>query len=65
MANTEILIRLIIAASLGSLIGFERERLLWAADIRTHMLALQLPFIDFSESMGNHDWKIVGADSVD
>src|SRR3984885_1529538 len=38
MANTETLIRLIIAASLGSLIGFERERLLWAAGIRTHML---------------------------
>jgi hypothetical protein len=28
-------------------------------------LALQLRFIDFSESMGNHDSKIVGADSVD
>ena len=26
------------AAGLGSLIGFERERLLWAAGIRTHML---------------------------
>jgi putative Mg2+ transporter-C (MgtC) family protein len=32
------LIRLISAAALGSLIGFERERLLWAAGIRTHML---------------------------
>jgi putative Mg2+ transporter-C (MgtC) family protein len=32
------LIRLITAAALGSLIGFERERLLWAAGIRTHML---------------------------
>jgi hypothetical protein len=29
------------------------------------LLALQLPFIDFSESMSNHDSKIVGADSVD
>jgi hypothetical protein len=28
-------------------------------------LALQLPFMDFSESMGNHDSKMVGADSVD
>ncbi len=26
------------AATLGSLVGFERERLLWAAGIRTHML---------------------------
>ena len=28
-------------------------------------LALQLPFMEFSESMGNHDSKVVGADSVD
>ena len=28
-------------------------------------LALQLPFMEISESMGNHDSKIVGADSVD
>ncbi len=34
----EVLERLLIAAALGSLIGFERERLLWAAGIRTHML---------------------------
>src|ERR1700693_4477073 len=38
MPDTEMLIRLIAAAALGSLIGFERERLLWAAGIRTHML---------------------------
>jgi hypothetical protein len=28
-------------------------------------LALQLPFVRFSESMGNHDSNIVDADSVD
>jgi hypothetical protein len=28
-------------------------------------LALQLLFMGFSESMGNHDLKIVGADNVD
>jgi hypothetical protein len=28
-------------------------------------LALQLPFLRISESMGNHDSKIVDADSVD
>jgi hypothetical protein len=28
-------------------------------------LALQLPFSEISESMGNHDSKIVGAGSVD
>ena len=38
MPNSEMLIRLLAAAALGSLIGFERERLLWAAGIRTHML---------------------------
>jgi putative Mg2+ transporter-C (MgtC) family protein len=38
MSDSEILIRLLTAAALGSLIGFERERLLWAAGIRTHML---------------------------
>lgn len=38
MPDIEMLIRLLGAAFLGSLIGFERERLLWAAGIRTHML---------------------------
>jgi putative Mg2+ transporter-C (MgtC) family protein len=31
-------LRLLVAAVLGSLVGFERERLLWAAGIRTDML---------------------------
>jgi hypothetical protein len=31
----------------------------------TSVLALQLPFLTISESMGNHDSKIVDADSVD
>jgi len=30
--------RLVLAAALGSAIGFERERLNWAAGLRTHML---------------------------
>ena len=30
--------RLLMAAGLGSVIGFERERLSWAAGLRTHML---------------------------
>src|SRR6201991_439445 len=38
MSNLERLLRLLTAAILGSMIGFERERLLWAAGIRTHML---------------------------
>ena len=32
------LTRLHLAAFLGSVVGFERERLLWAAGIRTHMV---------------------------
>jgi putative Mg2+ transporter-C (MgtC) family protein len=38
LSNWETVERLLAAAALGSLIGFERERLLWAAGIRTHML---------------------------
>lgn len=38
LPNIEILLRLLCAAALGSIIGFERERLLWTAGIRTHML---------------------------
>lgn len=38
IAQQEIVVRLLAAALLGSLIGFERERLLWSAGIRTHML---------------------------
>jgi putative Mg2+ transporter-C (MgtC) family protein len=38
VSEYEITLRLIAAAALGSLIGLERERLLWAAGIRTHML---------------------------
>jgi hypothetical protein len=45
---------------------------IWAAIIQGHRapvgevgLALQLPFLRVSESMGNHDSKIVDADGVD
>jgi putative Mg2+ transporter-C (MgtC) family protein len=38
ISDLDIAGRLAVAALLGSLIGFERERLLWAAGIRTHML---------------------------
>ncbi len=34
----EMVVRLVIAALLGGLIGFERERQSWAAGLRTHML---------------------------
>ena len=38
LSDLEIVGRLTAAAVLGSFIGFERERLLWAAGLRTHML---------------------------
>ncbi|MFA7565545.1 MAG: MgtC/SapB family protein [Alkalispirochaeta sp.] len=34
----EIIFRLVLAAVLGSIVGLERERLDWAAGLRTHML---------------------------
>lgn len=34
----ELILRLLIAAILGSIIGIDRERLAWAAGLRTHML---------------------------
>ncbi|WP_342152151.1 MgtC/SapB family protein [Methylorubrum sp. SB2] len=38
LGNTEMVARLLLAGAMGSVIGFERERLLWAAGLRTHML---------------------------
>jgi putative Mg2+ transporter-C (MgtC) family protein len=38
LSNWELISRLVMAAVLGSVIGFERERLSWAAGLRTHML---------------------------
>jgi putative Mg2+ transporter-C (MgtC) family protein len=38
LPDTQLVLRLMLAAVLGSVIGFERERLLWAAGLRTHML---------------------------
>jgi len=38
LSNFDMVGRLLVAALLGSVIGFERERLVWAAGMRTHML---------------------------
>lgn len=38
LATSEIAIRLLLAAALGGVIGFDRERHTWAAGLRTHML---------------------------
>jgi putative Mg2+ transporter-C (MgtC) family protein len=36
--DAQLVLRLLIAAVLGSVIGADRERLVWAAGLRTHML---------------------------
>ncbi|HEX4111766.1 MAG TPA: MgtC/SapB family protein [Stellaceae bacterium] len=38
LSDWQLVVRLLIAAALGSLIGAERERLTWAPGLRTHML---------------------------
>ena len=38
LTQWELIVRLLLAAALGSLVGWERERLQWAAGLRTHML---------------------------
>ncbi len=38
LSDSELVLRLSIGALLGSLVGLERERLNWAAGLRTHML---------------------------
>jgi len=57
----EIILRLVVAAFLGSLIGLERERLGWAAGLRTHMLVcvgaclmMIVSAYGFSTTLGAH-----------
>jgi putative Mg2+ transporter-C (MgtC) family protein len=38
LSDVSLTLRLLLAALLGGVIGFERERLQWAAGLRTHML---------------------------
>jgi putative Mg2+ transporter-C (MgtC) family protein len=38
IGNIELLSRLVLAALPGSVVGFERERLNWAAGLHTHIL---------------------------
>ena len=38
LTTEQIMFRLVLAAALGSVVGLERERLDWAAGLRTHML---------------------------
>ncbi|TNC12879.1 MgtC/SapB family protein [Methylobacterium terricola] len=59
LSNIEIIARLALAALLGSVVGLERERLLWAAGLRTHMLVcvgacliMIVSAFGFSDAMG-------------
>jgi len=70
LTDWEMCIRLLLAALLGSLIGLERERLLWAAGLRTHMHRVQVHVIKLiapsqtlslkkvNEVMGNRAGKV-------
>jgi len=62
IGNFEILARLMLAAVLSGLIGVERERLLWAAGLRTHMLVgvgacliVIVSAFGFSDVLGAHN----------
>ena len=62
IGNIELLERLLMAAILGSVIGFERERLNWAAGLRTHMLVcvgasliMLVSIFGFSDVLGQKD----------
>ena len=61
ISSTETLVRLLAAALAGSVIGFERERLQWAAGLRTHMLVcvgsclvIIVSAYGFSDVLGDH-----------
>jgi putative Mg2+ transporter-C (MgtC) family protein len=62
ISHFELVLRLILAALLGSVIGFERERLNWAAGLRTHMLVcvgasliMLVSIFGFSDILGQKD----------
>lgn len=60
-SEMELVGRLVMSAVLGSVIGFERERLSWAAGLRTHMLVcvgsaliMIVSIYGFSDTLGEH-----------
>ncbi len=62
ISHFELIFRLVLAALLGSVIGFERERLNWAAGLRTHMLVcvgasliMLVSIFGFSDVLGQRD----------
>ena len=52
ISDRDVALRLFVAAVLGCAVGFERERLLWAAGIRTHMLVACEPAWKFDPVSG-------------
>jgi putative Mg2+ transporter-C (MgtC) family protein len=61
MPSWEMVLRLILAAGLGSVIGLERERLMWTAGLRTHMLVsvgaclmILVSAYGFNKVLGDH-----------
>jgi putative Mg2+ transporter-C (MgtC) family protein len=61
-SHIEMVTRLILAAAMSGVIGFERERLLWAAGLRTHMLVcvgscliMLVSAFGFSDVLGKPD----------
>ena len=62
ISHFELVLRLVLAALLGSVIGFERERLNWAAGLRTHMLVcvgasliMLVSIFGFADILGQKD----------
>jgi putative Mg2+ transporter-C (MgtC) family protein len=61
IGNGEMVARLALAALFGSVVGLERERLMWAAGLRTHMLVcvgscliMLVSAFGFSDVLGTH-----------
>jgi len=61
LSQGELILRLLLAAGLGSVIGLERERLAWAAGLRTHMLVcvgsclmIIVSAYGFNPALGSH-----------
>jgi putative Mg2+ transporter-C (MgtC) family protein len=61
LPDTQLVLRLLFAALLGSVIGVERERLAWTAGLRTHMLvcvgsclAMIVSAYGFGDVLGPH-----------
>jgi putative Mg2+ transporter-C (MgtC) family protein len=63
ISNWEMILRLVIAAILGSIIGWERERRDWTAGLRTHMLVcLGAALAMLISEFGFHD--VVGTKGI-